>query len=102
MGHRLTQYRFSLLRHFIQKDCAMSQFSRRDFLGSAAAVSLVAAQEADAMDFPFKNNVPDPHLAGKELPTFKFALEKSKGKVDGGNFGKQATVEELPISKGIA
>lgn len=80
----------------------MSEFSRRGFLGSAAALTLAAAQEANAMDFPFKNNVPDPLLSGHELPTFKFALEKSKGKVDGGNFGKQATVEELPISKGIA
>ena len=48
------------------------------------------------------NNVPDPLLAGKELPTFKFALEKSAGKVIGGSFGKEATVEQLPISKGIA
>ena len=48
------------------------------------------------------NNVPDPLLAGKELPTFKFALEKSEGKVIGGSFGKEATVKQLPISKGIA
>ena len=39
---------------------------------------------------------------GKELPTFKFALEKSEGKVIGGSFGKEATVVQLPISKGIA
>lgn len=56
----------------------------------------------DSTNFAFKNNVPDPILSGKELPTFKFALEKSKGKVDGGSFGKEATVAELPISKGIA
>jgi oxalate decarboxylase len=48
------------------------------------------------------NNVPDPLLAGKELPTFKFALEKSAGKVIGNSYGKEATVEQLPISKGIA
>lgn len=53
-------------------------------------------------EFAFKNNVPDPLLSGKELPTFKFALEKSEGKVIGGSSGKEATVEELPISKGIA
>jgi oxalate decarboxylase len=53
-------------------------------------------------DPSFLNNVPDPLLAGKELPTFKFALEASAGKVDGGSFGKEATVEQLPISKGIA
>ena len=43
-----------------------------------------------------------PLLADKELPTFKFALEKSTGKVIGGSFGKEATVLQLPISKGIA
>jgi oxalate decarboxylase len=54
------------------------------------------------IDFPFKNNVPDPLLSGKDLPTFKFALEHSVGKVSGGSFGKEATVAQLPISKGIA
>jgi oxalate decarboxylase len=48
------------------------------------------------------NNVPDPLLSGTELPTFKFALEKSVGKVIGNSYGKEATVEQLPISKGIA
>jgi oxalate decarboxylase len=40
-----------------------------------------------------------PVLSGKELPTFKFELEKSAGKVMGNSFGKEATVEQLPISK---
>src|SRR5438874_12282030 len=53
-------------------------------------------------DVSFQNNVPDPLLSGKELPTFKFELEKSKGKVLGNSFGKEVTVEQLPISKGIA
>ena len=57
---------------------------------------------ANAQEFTFKNNVPDPLLAGKELPTFKFALEKSQGKVIGNSVGKEATVAQLPISKGIA
>jgi oxalate decarboxylase len=60
------------------------------------------SQPGSITDFPFKNNVPDPLLSGKELPTFKFALEKSQGKVMGGSFGKEATVAQLPISKGIA
>jgi oxalate decarboxylase len=87
-------------------------FGRRAFLklaGLAAAVATTAVAfvrrlwAADpGADFPFKNNVPDPLLSEKELPTFKFALEKSKGKVLGGSFGKEATVEELPISKGLA
>jgi hypothetical protein len=50
-------------------------------------------------DLSFQNNVPDPLLAGKELLTFKFELEKSKGKVLRNSFGKEVTVEQLPISK---
>jgi oxalate decarboxylase len=86
----------------------MSQFQRRDFLAGAmglaagAATSLAGPGHAEGGNVSFMNNVPDPLLAKKELPTFKFALEKSKGKVIGGSFGKEATVEELPISKGIA
>ena len=86
----------------------MSKFQRRDFLtgaaalGAATAAALVATRRAEAGDPSFMNNVPDPLLSGKELPTFKFALEKSQGKVIGGSFGKEATVEQLPISKGIA
>jgi len=53
-------------------------------------------------DTSFLNNVPDPLLAGAELPCFKFALDKSAGKVIGNSYGKEATVEQLPISKGIA
>src|SRR5947208_10535226 len=86
----------------------MATFQRREFLAgaatfaAAATAALSGAREADAGDTSFMNNVPDPLLAGKELPTFKFALEKSKGKVIGGSSGKEATVEQLPISKGIA
>ncbi|WP_435008387.1 cupin domain-containing protein [Tundrisphaera lichenicola] len=86
----------------------MSDLSRRGFIGSAAfAAGLVGVEagpeaEADEADFAFKNNVPDRLLAGRELPTFKFELEKSEGKVIGGSSGKEATVEQLPISKGIA
>jgi len=50
----------------------------------------------------FQNNIPDPAASGAELPTFKFALEKSQGRVDGGSYGKEATVSQLPISKAIA
>jgi oxalate decarboxylase len=59
--------------------------------------------EGDEMpDTSFMNNVPDPLTSGKELPPFSFALEKSEGKVIGASYGKEATVEQLPISKGIA
>ena len=88
----------------------MTDFARREFLTGSAALAAAAAAafnisgpgEAHAGDPSFMNNVPDPLLAGKELPTFKFELEKSKGKVIGNSSGKEATVEQLPISKGIA
>ncbi len=81
----------------------MSEFSRRGFIGSAAvAASLAGLNAAADEEFPYRNNVPDPLLAGDELPTFKFELEKSTGRVIGGSFGKEATVKQLPISKGIA
>ena len=55
------------------------------------------ANAADVQEgFPFMNNVPDPLLSGKELPTFKFALEKSEGKVIGGSYGKEATSRNCP------
>ena len=53
-------------------------------------------------DVSFQNNVPDPVTSGKELPTFKFELEKSEGRAMGGSYGKEATVLQLPISRGIA
>jgi oxalate decarboxylase len=86
----------------------MAEFQRRDFLSgavafaAATAASLTQAGRVAAGDPSFMNNVPDPLLAGKELPTFKFALEKSEGKVVGKSSGKEATVLQLPISKGLA
>src|SRR5438128_7791420 len=86
----------------------MSNFHRRDFLTGSAAfaagmtAALVGARRAQAGDPSFMNNVPDPLISGKELPTFKFALEKSKGRVIGKSTAKEATVEQLPISKGIS
>jgi oxalate decarboxylase len=83
----------------------MSDPHRRDVLtaaGIAALATLSGSQRAAAGDPSFMNNVPDPALAEKELPTFKFGLEKSAGKVIGNSFGKEATVTQLPISKGIA
>jgi oxalate decarboxylase len=84
----------------------MSSLPRRDFLTAALAASAAAMATgptgAEAGDPSFLNNVPDPLLSGHELPTFKFALEKSEGKVIGNSSGKEATVTQLPISKGIA
>src|SRR5262245_2280121 len=79
----------------------MSDLTRRLFVGST--VGLMGAGAAAAGDsFPFANNIPDPLLSGDELPTFKFELDKSKGRVEDGSYGKEATVKQLPISKGIA
>jgi hypothetical protein len=86
---------------------SMSNFQRREFLTGAAAIvaattaALVGTRRADAGDPSFMNNVPDPLLSGKDLPIFKFALEKSHGKVIGKSTAREATVEQLPISKGI-
>src|SRR5579871_6381202 len=86
----------------------MSEIQRRDFLKGTAAfaagvtAALAATGRAQAGDPSFMNNVPDPLFSGKELPNFKFSLEKSKGRVTGKNTAKEATVEEFPISKGIA
>ena len=56
----------------------MSDLSRRGFIGSAAVTaSVIGARAESEEDFSFKNNVPDPLLAGEVLPTFKFELEKS-------------------------
>src|SRR5438067_10657742 len=86
----------------------MSNPQRRDFLTGAAAfaagvtAALAGTKRVQAGDPSFMNNVPDPLVSGKELPTFKFALEKSKAKVIGQSSAQEATVEQLPISKGIA
>src|SRR3981081_4482079 len=80
----------------------LSDLQRREFLAAAALAALSGSQQAVAGDPSFMNNVPDPALAGNDLPTFKFALEKSAGKVIGNSYGKEATVTQLPISKGLA
>jgi len=77
---------------------------RRNFLaGMAAAAGVVAAARCgEAGDASFMNNVPDPLLANDELPTFRFPLEKSEGRTQRGGMAKEATVKQLPISKGLA
>jgi oxalate decarboxylase len=71
----------------------MSELNRRDVLGVAAATAaglIATASGAEA--------------AGDEaeLPTFRFAMEQQKGKVAEGGSAKEATVKQLPISKGLA
>ncbi len=74
----------------------MSKLQRREFLAgagltAAAAAAMANPTAAEAGDPSFLNNVPDPLLAGEELPTFKFELEKSEGKVDNGSEAREAT-----------
>ena len=74
----------------------MSEVERRDVLIASvglATAALAAASPAQAGDSSFMNNVPDPLLSGDELPTFKFALEKSEGKVIGSSYGKEAVAD---------
>lgn len=86
----------------------MAELERRDFLTGAAAfaagvtAALAHVSEARAGDPSFMNNVPDPLLDEKELPNFKFELEKSPAKVLGKNTAREASVRQLPISKGLA
>ena len=86
----------------------MSNLDRREFFSGAALLAAVTTsallnqKESQGGDPSFMNNVPDPVASGEELPTFKFELEKSEGKVIGKSSGKEATVKQLPISKGLA
>ena len=85
----------------------MGASDRRGFLAGmstlAGATALLSdAEPATGGDTSFMNNVPDPLLAAAQLPAFTFALEKSRGRARDGSYGKEATVEQLPISKGIA
>jgi oxalate decarboxylase len=72
------------------------------FMGAGFLAWVSSQNKARAGDTSFMNNVPDPLTSGKELPTFKFQLEKQKGKVIGGSSVKAATVRDFPISKSIA
>jgi oxalate decarboxylase len=94
--------------NYSDKGISMSEMQRRDFLKETAAfaagvtAALVGTGRARAGDPSFMNNVPDPLFSGKDLPNFKFSLGKSKARVMGKNTAREATVEEFPISRGIA
>ena len=89
----------------------MTDWTRRGFLGTAAATAagIVTAMNLKegggewATRASKENNVPDQLLAGHgKRRRSSSRLEKSEGKVIDGSFGKEATVLQLPISKGIA
>src|SRR6266852_5872833 len=73
----------------------MSDFNRRDVLGAAAATAvglLAATGRAEVAG----------DEAQQELPPFRYAMEQQRGKVTEGGSAKEATVKQLPISKGLA
>lgn len=72
----------------------MSDWTRRSFLTGSAAVAAAATGIGP--------EVRASSADGEALPTFRFALEKSAAKVIGGNSAREATVQQLPISKGLA
>jgi hypothetical protein len=52
-------------------------------------------------DLSFRNNVPDPVLSWKELPTFKFELEKSTGKVMGKSLARKRLSNNFPLRRAL-
>jgi oxalate decarboxylase len=82
----------------------MSDVSRRGFLESATLAATVAGAVGGVAAAAAPKQEYGGHERGsEELPTFKFSLEESRGghKTEGGS-AKQATIKELPISKGLA
>ncbi len=77
----------------------MSELSRRVFMGTAGlaagAAGLTASAETEQTYEGRKEN-------SDALPTFRFAMEKNTGHVTAGGSARQATVKELPVSKGLA
>ena len=70
----------------------MSHFNRRQMLGAAMAAAGVAAATEDLAAAESK----------EDLPTFRYAMEASKARVTEGGSAKEATIKQLPISKGLA
>lgn len=86
----------------------MPEVGRRDFLLGAGAfaagvtAALTATRQAEAGDPSFMNNLPDPLLSGKELPSFKYSMKNSKPKIIGQSTAREATALQFPVSKGMA
>jgi oxalate decarboxylase len=78
----------------------MSELSPRAFLGTASlaagvgAVAGAAAENEQAHEGRKENS--------EELPTFRFAMERNRGHVTDGGSARQATIKELPVSRGLA
>jgi len=94
------QQAWPLVKYLTTNTQALSTLAEK--LGNVPTTYASLKDPTLAGDPNFMNNVPDPLLSQKELPTFKFALEKSTAKVVGKSTAREASVNELPISKGIA
>jgi len=84
----------------------MSEVSRRNLLGAAAAGSMIAAAAspealAQGQGQPAFGPTPPP-LAGNELPSFRFALGAVTPKSWVGGWAKEATVAQFPVSEKLA
>ncbi len=83
----------------------MSDISRRHLIGTAAAasgfVSTTAVADNNETPQPPFGPAPPP-LAGRELPSFRFALSAKPSKVFDGGTAKEATVAEFPVSEKLA
>src|SRR5262249_6070407 len=82
----------------------MTEFSRRDMLGAAAAGGMVAAAtstETFGQGQPPFGPTPAP-LAGAELPSFRFRLGPVAPKTWDGGWANEATVVDFPVSQAIA
>jgi oxalate decarboxylase len=75
----------------------MSDFSRRDVINAAAAVTTGLMIGSSAT-----SSGAEPAEKHEELPTFRYRLEEQAGRVTEGGYAKEATVKQLPISTGIA
>ena len=81
----------------------MSPWSRRNIIGGAGGL-LAASAAPNALaagQQPPSGPAPAP-LAGKELPSFRYALGKQPAKAYDGGWAKEATVAEFPVSQTIA
>jgi oxalate decarboxylase len=82
----------------------MTEFSRRNLLGAAAAggaIAVAATTDGRADGQPPFGPTP-PVLAGAQLPSFRFQLGAVAQKTWDGGWAKEATVAEFPVSEKLA
>jgi oxalate decarboxylase len=90
--------------HPARVEASMSEFSRRQVLGTGAAAGATLAASAtdgSAQGQPPAGPTP-PVLAGAELPSFRFRLGTVTPKAWDGGWAKEATVAEFPVSQKLA